>query len=421
MTTNVDSSVVDPGFREADSGRPPERSSGRRGLGAAGALVMLAAFAMTRFVTADATVASESRATATRTVAPTDAGPGNVAALEAAVASDPTDLRSTQALAIAYVRSAADGDPSFYDLAERALDRADGIVRDDDATLLGRATLALSRHEFATARDLADRVLATNADLDAALVVRFDAAIELGDYAMAANLLDRLTVSEPGLAVYARVSYFRQLNGDLDGAIEAMRAAATAGADAPIDQAEVRALLGDLLWLRGDAEGALAEFDAALADRPALPVAIVGRARALAATGSLQVAIEELERLTQRLPIPAALELLGELHDDAGDRTSAQRAWSTARVGYELQAASGQVVDLEAAIFEANHGNPATALAYAQQAFAARPDNVFAADALAWALHINGDDAGAAELARTATRLGTVERGLRVRSESLLD
>ena len=62
----------------------------------------------------------------------------------------PTDVRALQALGVAYVRKATQvADPAYYDLAQRAFDRADAVTPDLDDTNLGRGLLALSRHEFA--------------------------------------------------------------------------------------------------------------------------------------------------------------------------------------------------------------------------------------------------------------------------------
>jgi tetratricopeptide (TPR) repeat protein len=64
------------------------------------------------------------------------------------------------------------------------------------------------------------------------------------------------------------------------------------------------------------------------------------------------------------------------------------------------------VVDLETALFEADYGQPEDALAAAQAAYDARPGNVFAADALAWALHKSGRHAEALPHSEQALSLG---------------
>jgi Flp pilus assembly protein TadD len=57
-------------------------------------------------------------------------------------------------------------------------------------------------------------------------------------------------------------------------------------------------------------------------------------------------------------------------------------------------------------LFEADHGDPATAVQLAARAHAARPDAVHVQDAFAWALHAAGRSAEALPVARAANRLG---------------
>jgi hypothetical protein len=63
-------------------------------------------------------------------------------------------------------------------------------------------------------------------------------------------------------------------------------------------------------------------------------------------------------------------------------------------------------VDVELALFEADHGDPAAALAAVTPA-QPRRGGVFVDDAHAWALHRLGRDAAALTFARPANALGT--------------
>ena len=66
---------------------------------------------------------------------------------------------------------------------------------------------------------------------------------------------------------------------------------------------------------------------------------------------------------------------------------------------------------------ERNHFTPGPRL----RAFDARPDNIFTADALGWALYRAGDIQAAVPHMETAVRLGTADPGLRVRAATVFD
>lgn len=341
--------------------------------------------------------------------------------LEQAVAARPTDLQAWQQLGVTYTRRAVElGDPTFSDLAAKAFDRADELAADDPLTLLGRGNLALSLHEFARALELGERALAGlpgNAD---ALGVIVDAEVELGRYAVAAEHLQQMLDLRPDLPALARTSYLRELHGDLDGAVAAMRQADAAGAGAPFDHATVVALLGDLHAKQGKLAAAEAAY--ARADQLASGIvpAAVGRAKVLAARGEQREAIALLTQVVDRYPQPGAVILLGELQAVEGLDEQAVDTFALVRTLATLQQQAGQVTDLEMALFEADHGDPARAVGLARAAYDARPANVFAADALAWALFRHGRAEEAVRYVDQALRLGTADPLLRYHAAAVL-
>lgn len=326
----------------------------------------------------------------------------DVRTLQQQAQAAPDDPAAWQALGLAATEQAiATADPAWYAVAGEALDTAATLDPDDHLTLIGQGRLALSLHDFADALDLGEAATAAAPRSADAWGVVVDAQVELGRYDEAATALQTMLDLDPDLAALSRASYLRQLNGDLDGAVVALRQADAAGAGA---DPTVAALLGEVLLHRGDLDAASAAF----ADSPT-PAGAAGLARIAAAEGDLDRALRILQDLVQRTPSPPVVQALAEVQQRAGDDAGLAETVELARTLAALQQEAGQVVDLELALFEASFGDPVRAVELARSAHDARPDNVFAAGALAWALHADGQDDRAAALAADATRLGTVD------------
>jgi tetratricopeptide (TPR) repeat protein len=319
------------------------------------------------------------------------------------VAATPDDQEAQRELGLALLQRIREtADPSLYPVAESALATAGRLGPDDPLTLVGLGALQLGRHEFAAALETGRAALEIEPGYPPARGVVVDALIELGRYDEAFAEADALAAASPDLPALARLSYARELRGDLPGALDAMRRAAGSPGLAPENTAFATALVGQLQRLTGDPAGAQASYQRALAIVPDHAPSIAG----------LAVAADEFGRAAAIVPLPEHVVALGETLEAAGDTGGARRQYELARAEVALFRASGVVVDLELALFEADHGDAAKALEYAETAYAATP-TIRAADARAWALHRLGRDTEAAGWAADALRLGSRDPLLR--------
>ena len=151
--------------------------------------------------------------------------------------------------------------------------------------------------------------------------VRVDALVELGRYDAAERELQAMIDRKPNLAAYARVSYLRELNGDLEGAASAMRLAVAAGGPAPENNAYVLALLGELERRLGREAAARRAFGMALALVPRFAAAEAGLARleSRRAGASLAAPMRRLRGVVDTLPLPEYVVALGETSSPPGD------------------------------------------------------------------------------------------------------
>ena len=216
--------------------------------------------------------------------------------------------------------------------ATRGGERAAAGPRPAGADVLAEAAgTAAGRHDFRRALRLARRARALAPDALVAYPVLVDSLVELGRYREAERTLQRFVDLRPGIPAYARVSYFRELHGDLRGAAGALRMAIAAAGPAK----RGRRLPAEPARL-GRAE--LAAGSAPRVERspprwrpcPAMPAAAAGRARIAAASGDLRGAIARWRRLVARHPLPEYAIALGEAELAAG-RSAAARARPRAR------------------------------------------------------------------------------------------
>jgi pentatricopeptide repeat protein len=298
------------------------------------------------------------------------------------------------------------GDPSFYVRADGAFRSALEKEPENAGALAGIGSLALARHDFREALDYGRRARAAAPGVVRHYGVVVDALVELGRYTEAERTLQRMVDLKPNLASYARVSYVRELHGDLAGAAEAMRLAVSAGGAAAENVAYVQTLLGNLALDRGRIGEAGSAYRAALASFPRYPAAEAGLARVEAAKGSLEAAIRRYRAVVARLPLPEYVVALAETELAAGRKVAAQRDLDLVRVERRLLQSAGVNTDVELALFEANHGSPERALRLAQRSWRAAP-SVRSADALGWALTRAGRPGEGLFWARRALRLGS--------------
>jgi tetratricopeptide (TPR) repeat protein len=320
---------------------------------------------------------------------------------------------SETALASAYLQKAREtGDLGWQARAETLLRRA--VRRDprDAGAVVELGTLAASRHDFRRALALARRARALAPGSPAHFPLLVDALVELGRFGAAERALQRFADLRPGMPAYARVSYLRELRGDLPGAARAMELAIAAGAAAPENVAAVQVLHGDLEAAMGRPARASRDIAEALAAVPGFPPALAARARLAAARGDLRGAIRTMRGVVERLPLPEHAIALGELQLAAGRPAAARRTFALIGAERRLLAGAGVDTDAELAVFEADHGSPREAVAVARRAWAAAP-GLRSADALGWALTRAGRPRTGLAWAHRALRLGSLDPLLR--------
>lgn len=98
-----------------------------------------------------------------------------------------------------------------------------------------------------------------------------DANVELGNYARSVEMADKMVSIRPDIRSYSRISYLREIHGQVPGAIEAMKLAVSAGYPGMEQTEWARLTLGRLYQRYGMPDSAMYQFQMAL-NPPKLPL-----------------------------------------------------------------------------------------------------------------------------------------------------
>ncbi|GLZ41941.1 tetratricopeptide repeat protein [Actinokineospora sp. NBRC 105648] len=355
-------------------------------------------------------------ATVATLVAPADPAPAPTATadrppLERTIATAQDKLRRTPRdpatwalLGTAYIEQArVTGDATYYPKAQGALEKSLAQQADGNGpALIGLGALANARHEFGTARDWGERARVAAPDTAEVYGVLADAYTQLGQAEQATAAVQRMLDLEPGVASFTRAAYDLELHGRVDDAREALDRALAASVSVA-DASFCRYHLGELAFDSGKLDEAEAHYADGLRADPTNAALLQGRAKVAAARGRTDEAIAGYRDLVARVPLPQYLHEYALLLTAAGQPADSQFAVLDKQ--RTLAQASGAVDDLADSVVAADRGDAATALRLAEAEWGRR-QNVLVADAMAWALHLNGRDAEALSYADKAAALG---------------
>ncbi len=240
-----------------------------------------------------------------------------------------------------------------------------------------KASVQLSLHDFAAAYatgEQARQIFPYNAGVYGVLV---DAKVELGDYDRAVELCDRMVGMRPDLRSYARVSYLREIHGEVEGAIEAMEMAVAAGVPGYEQTAWCRLNLAQLEATYGDPLAARMHYELLLQERPNYPFAYAGLARMAMDAGDYAQADSLLDRAIGLIPEVGFYEDKAELLELMGATDQAMALYPEILAMMAEDAEAGHNMDLEMAQVHLRIGKDAEkALDMALKAREGRPNNI---------------------------------------------
>lgn len=303
--------------------------------------------------------------------------------LKSTIRKNQGDLKSRLMLVQVFMQEARlTGEHGYYYPA--ALKMIDGVLaektknRDFHFLALSlKATVLLSLHQFGEALSVGQQALKLNDHNAYIYGVLVDANVELGNYQEAVKMSDKMVSIRPDLRSYSRISYLREIHGDVEGAIEAMKMAISAGYPSYEETAWCRLTLGKIHETYGDMDNAEMQYTLALEHRPDYPFAIAALADLDMKKGNYEEAENKLKKACELIPEVSFYEQLIKLYKETGREEQAEK---TLKEVFDMLADDekhGHMMNMEYAQIHLHITHDYDkALEYALQEYEARPDNI---------------------------------------------
>ncbi len=301
----------------------------------------------------------------------------------------------------------------YYPVAESLLVAAlshDSIYFD---ALVLRSGIEMTKHRFAEAKVTVTKAISYNDHNAGSFGILADANTELGLYDEAVKAVDKMMSARPDLRSYARASYQREIRGDRDGAISAMKLAADAGSFGEENREWALYQFANLFLQWGKLDTAKFIYNGILEERPNFGYALSGLAMVAADKNDYGTAIGNLVKAAQILPEHIFIEQLSDLYVAMGDTANAHIIEQKVLQAFDLHEKDGWNIAREYAMYCANHNiHLKDALAQAEVDFKSRPENIDALDTYAWLLFKNNRAVEAKPLIEKVLRFHSLNASL---------
>lgn len=248
-----------------------------------------------------------------------------IAQLVTKVKENPDDRDNKIKLAFAYIRESRNPgkagvcDAKAMKLIEEVLKKNEN----DFEALIGKGIVELSQHHFAEALVTGKKALTINRYHSSVYGILTDAYLESGQYDKAVETADMMAEIRPDLRSYSRISYLREILGDVEGAIYAMDMAVQSGVPGLEETEWARYQLGTLYEKYGDDKNALRAFEFCKGYKPDFTPAYIGLGRVYQRQGNYAFA-EKFFRTALDFPHDYTVnENLGKLYRQMNLQTKA--------------------------------------------------------------------------------------------------
>lgn len=284
----------------------------------------------------------------------------SIAQARETIRKNPDKPEGYNLLALAQARRARESsDVTYYTQAAEAIRKSLQIAPDNFGARKAEAWILLGQHEFAKARELA---MTLNKRVpDDLLVYGFltDANAELGNYDEAEKACNWMLKLRPGnIPALTRAAYLREIFGDLDGAVNAMRMAfeATSVSESE-DRAWILNQIAHLKLTQGKTDEAEKVIQEALTLFPDYHYALGQLAKVRIAQKKYDEAVSLLRKRYQGASHAENLYDLADALELAGQKDAAQKVFDEFEAKAMAESAAWDNANQELIAYYADHAH----------------------------------------------------------------
>ena len=333
-----------------------------------------------------------------------------VAELKAKISKKPEDTKlRLQAATIFITEQRITGEHHFYYAAiEKILNGVLMLDPNNFEAKVYKASLRMSQHQFADALKIAEEARTINPNNAFVYGILVDANVELGNYAEAVAVSDKMQALKPSLESYSRASYLREIYGDNNGAIEAMKLAVKAGLPGSEPQSWSRNILGDLFYNIGNLSEAEAAYTENLILRPSYAPSMAGLAKVEAQKKNYPKALALLDSASSIMQDNSFVEQKADVYAAMGDAKKAAEQYKQVQSLLIADANTPQhsvALELTKSFIKTNQWD--SAHKYGMMEYNVRPKNIDINREMAWIAFNQKDMPKAKEYLKTAMSTGS--------------
>ena len=344
-----------------------------------------------------------------------------VAELTSKIKEKPNEVKPRLQVAVIYLSEAriTGEHPYYYPAILQILDGVLTIEPKNFEATTFKSSVKMSQHQFAEARDLAEKARQINPSNAYVYGVLVDANVELGNYEEAVAMSDKMQALKPSLESYSRASYLREIYGNYPSSIEAMKLAVQAGLPGSEPQCWSKNTLGHLYETTGQLAKAEQQYDGILSVRPSYAFALRGKAQIYKARKEYDQALTQLEKAAKIMPEFSFHEEMAEIYALQGDNDKSMKKYAEVAKMLDEDARSGHSVDLELCKLYTKTGQLDSALVYGMREYQKRPKNIDVNHALAWVYFNQKNTPKAQQHMQVALRTGLKDPELLQRASAI--